>query len=156
MAGTTPQKATMTPPMPGPTERPRFQVSELMATAAGRSSRETMPGTMDWRAGWAKLPEMPVKTARMARISMRIQPVVTSRIRMAEWVATTIWVIWVRRTRSMRSAMAPAKGETMTEGARLQKARMPTQRGEWVSSQASQSTAICWIQMPVQQVRLAP
>jgi hypothetical protein len=60
----------------------------------------------------------------------------------------------VSRTRSIRSATAPAKGEMTTDGARLQNAMTLTQSAEWVSSQASQSVATRCIHEPVQQVTL--
>jgi hypothetical protein len=60
----------------------------------------------------------------------------------------------VSRTRSIRSATAPAMGEITTDGARLQKAMMATQRAECVSCQASQSVAMRWTHEPVQQTML--
>ncbi len=60
----------------------------------------------------------------------------------------------VSRTRSTRSATAPANGEMITDGARLQNAMTLTQSAEWVSSQASQSVATRCIHEPVQHVTL--
>ena len=49
-----------------------------------------------------------------------------------------------------------ANGETITEGPRLQNARIPTHSAECVSVQASQSVAICCTQSPVQDKALQP
>ena len=68
-------------------------------------------------------------------------------------VAEASWEITVIFTRSSRSAAAPASGEAMTEGPRLQNAMIPTQSGECVSCQASHSTAMRCIHSPVQDAR---
>ena len=60
----------------------------------------------------------------------------------------------VRRTRSIRSATAPAMGEITTDGTRLQNAITATHITEWVSCHANQSVAIRWIQDPVQHTTL--
>ena len=86
--------------------------------------------------------------------STRISPVRISATRIAAWPAATNCEATVSRTRSIRSATAPASGEITTEGARLQNAMTLTQSAEWVSSQASQSVATRCIHDPVQQVTL--
>ena len=58
----------------------------------------------------------------------------------------------VSRTRSIRSATAPAIGLNTTAGARSQKATMPTQKALPVISQASQDTAMRCTQSPVQEI----
>ena len=58
----------------------------------------------------------------------------------------------VSRTRSMRSATAPAIGLNTTAGARSQKATMPTQKALPVISQASQEMAMRCTQSPVQEI----
>ena len=87
-------------------------------------------------------------------ISTRISPVRISATRMAACRAASSWVMLVSRTRSSRSATAPANGETMIDGPRLQNAMVPTQSGEWVSCQASQSVATRCIHNPVQATAL--
>src|SRR5690606_9558547 len=66
------------------------------------------------------------------------------------------WLHMVRRSRSARSATAPAMGLTTTAGARSQKATRPTQKALPVSSQASQDTAMRCIHSPVQAASDAP
>ena len=88
--------------------------------------------------------------------SMRISPVIVSTASTAAWKAVNNWVAMVSRSRSTRSEIAPAKGETMTEGPRLQNARIPTQSAECVRVQASQSVAICCTHRPVQDRALQP
>ena len=57
-------------------------------------------------------------------------------------------------TRSMRSATAPAMGETTTEGTKVQNAMTPTHSVECVSCHANQSVAIRCTQEPVQHTTL--
>jgi len=86
--------------------------------------------------------------------STRISPVVISTISRTAWVTETNWLAIVSFTRSIRSATAPAIGETTTDGARLQNAMIDTQSAECVSSHASQSVAMRWTHDPVQQTML--
>jgi hypothetical protein len=62
--------------------------------------------------------------------STLISPVRISTTRIAACAAATNCEATVSRTRSTRSATAPASGEITTEGARLQKAMTLTQSAE--------------------------
>ena len=131
-----------------------MKVSEFSATAAGNSLRGTSPGTRHCLAGWEMVCEMPSSNSSPAMISTRIRPVRISTTSVAACREAINWVIVVNRTRSSRSATAPAKGETIIDGPRLQNAMVPTQSGEWVSCQASQSVATRCIHNPVQATAL--
>ena len=97
---------------------------------------------------------MPLKADSAAMNSTRIAPVRISATRIAACPAATNCEATVSRTRSIRSATAPASGEITTDGARLQNAMTLTQSTEWVSSQASQSVATRCIHEPVQHATL--
>ena len=86
--------------------------------------------------------------------STRISPVRISVTRITACATVTNWLAIVSRTRSIRSATAPAMGEITTDGARLQNAMIATHSAEWVSSHASQSVAMRWIHDPVQHTML--
>jgi hypothetical protein len=86
--------------------------------------------------------------------STLISPARISVIKITACPTETNWLAMVRRTRSTRSATAPAIGEMMTDGARLQNAMIATQRAEWVNCHASQSVAMRWIHDPVQHTML--
>ncbi len=86
--------------------------------------------------------------------STRINPVRISVTRITACATVMNWLAMVKCTRSIRSATAPAIGDTMTDGARLQNAMIATHNAECVSSHASQSVAMRWIQDPVQQTML--
>ena len=86
--------------------------------------------------------------------STRISPVRIKVTRIVACATVTNWLAIVRRTRSTRSATAPAIGEITTDGARLQNAMIETHSAECVSSHASQSVAIRWIHDPVQHTML--
>ena len=58
-------------------------------------------------------------------------------------------------SRSSRSAKAPATGVRTITGSMSAKARTPSQVPDSVSSQASQRTAIRWIQVPSSEGMLA-
>ena len=88
--------------------------------------------------------------------STLINPVVIKVSSTSECAARPNWTMVAMRTRSTRSAMAPAMGETMTDGNSPQNTSTPTQAGEWVSSHASQSTAMRCTHNPVQHRVLAP
>ncbi len=79
---------------------------------------------------------MPLQADNAAMNSTRISPVRISVTRIAACPAATNCEAMVSRTRSIRSATAPANGEITTDGARLQNAMTLTQSAEWVSSQA--------------------
>ena len=74
--------------------------------------------------------------------------------RMIDCDIATYCEAMVSLTRSIRSATAPAIGETTTDGTRLQNAMTPTHSVEWVSSHASQSVAIRCTHEPVQHTTL--
>ena len=86
--------------------------------------------------------------------SIRIVPVSTRVSRMIDCDIAIYCDAMVSLTRSIRSATAPAMGETMTDGARLQNAMTPTHSVECVRVQAIQSVAIRCTQDPVQHTTL--
>ena len=86
--------------------------------------------------------------------SIRIVPVKINATRIRDCAIAIYCDAMVSFTRSIRSATAPAMGDTITDGTRLQNAITPTHKAECVSSHAIQSVAIRCTHDPVQHTTL--
>jgi hypothetical protein len=144
------------PAMAGPTKRATLKQSELHATAAGRSDRGTRAGIRLCRAGCEKLAAIPPANSSTSNNPMPSCPAASSSATVPACAAVAAWDSMVRRTRSTRSATAPAIGLNSTAGARSQNATMPTQKALRVMSHASHATAMRWTHSPVHAVADAP
>ena len=134
--------------MAGPIMREALNEAEPRAMADERSRLLTMAFTADMRAGW---PSDSAQPRHMVKTSSEMTLMCPLKINAASPSVSVIAMIWLRRMMRMkpkRSANAPDKIDISTVGIRSAKAITPSQPGEWVSSHASQPTAVRYIQRP--------
>ena len=79
---------------------------------------------------------------------MVMWPVAVSTVIAVACNSAMVWLVFTTRSRSQRSAAAPANGPTSRTGKKSAKATMPSHRPDSVSCQVSQPMAMRCIHMP--------
>ena len=101
---------------------------------------------MAWREVEEKGCTQPRTSDSAKRSSIVIEPANVRPAKAMAWASDKTCAIFCWLEGSVRSVTAPAKSASTSMGARSAAAMMPSQVGEWVSSQASQPTPTRCIQ----------
>ena len=142
------------PASAGPAKRARLNTMLLIATAVASAERGTRLGTSARRAGWTRPSTRPPSITRPIKSSTVMSPVAVSANRVSDCSMINDCAMRIRRSRSKRSASAPPNGPITIVGNRSANATRPRIAPEWLSSQASQPTAIRCIQVPISETLL--
>ncbi len=132
----------------GPTNWAALNVEELRAIAVGISARGTRLGMSASRTGCQKEKVMPRASAIASSSQIVMRPANVVTVSNTEITTSIACVAVAIFRRSMRSAITPPIGPNSSTGSASAAATAPTQKPEWVSSQASQLIEIRTTQVP--------
>ena len=154
-AAAAPAAATMAPPTAGPTLRARLKPMELMATAAGRSSRGTMSPTEACHDGLFSAVPQPSRKVKVRSSQGVMTPIQAPSASASDTASMKNCAPSITCRRLKLSAMAPPSSENSMIGSEVEACTSATMSTESEIEVISQAAPTPWMSAPKLEARLA-